>query len=293
VLETAAVEALLHEAYVALEGTGLRDEERKKAVEIAALLGELARTRRRGPLVDAAAGKAYVGLLAARLAGFGPVTVIERDPAWAQASREAARRLGVSDKVTVAQGDVGDLACWPEEPELVAALHACGPASDAIFDAAIAREAKWLLLVPCCHGEKVPFAGRAEEKAEAAGVAHHPEVRRRMVTALIDAERTLRLEAAGWQVTVAPFVPPTVTPHNLLWRARRSGEPRRMAEARGGARAATSVDVKGLRPKRAAMPSRSHEPSSPSPRSRRGGQGGQGVRFVAVYSPRATSSALA
>jgi len=26
-------------------------------------------------------------------------------------------------------------------------------------------------------------------------------------------------------------VPPTLTPHNLLWRARRVGEPRRMAAA--------------------------------------------------------------
>lgn len=231
--EAKAIEALLHEAYIAVEGTGLRDEERKKAVEIAALLGELARTKKRGHLVDAAAGKAYVGVLAAKLVGYEKVTVIERESDRVEASREAATRLGVAERVAVVQGDVADEKCWPEDADLVAALHACGLASDAIIDATIASRAKWLLLVPCCYGEKVPFAKAAQAQAEDAGVGHHPEVRRRLVTALVDAERTLRLEASGWQVTVSPFVPPTVTPHNLLWRARRMGEAGRAAEARG------------------------------------------------------------
>jgi hypothetical protein len=62
-------------------------------------------------------------------------------------------------------------------------------------------------------------------------VPRQAEVRRPFVTTLIDAERTLRLEAAGYEVTVVPFVPRSVTPHNLLWRARRAGEPTRMREA--------------------------------------------------------------
>jgi hypothetical protein len=49
---------------------------------------------------------------------------------------------------------------------------------------------------------------------------------------MVSAARTLRLEAAGYQTEVVELVPPTVTPHNLLWRARRVGEPVRMAEAR-------------------------------------------------------------
>jgi hypothetical protein len=31
------------------------------------------------------------------------------------------------------------------------------------------------------------------------------------VTSLIDAERTLRLEAAGWETTIVPFVPSRLT----------------------------------------------------------------------------------
>ena len=229
--EPAEIEVLLHEAYVAAEGTSLRDEERKKAVEIAALLGELARARRLGHLVDAAAGKAYVGVLAARLLGYGKVTVIEREAGRVHSSREAARRLGVQGRVEVVQGDVGDRGSWPGSFDLAAALHACGPASDAVIDAVVGSEARWLLLVPCCYGAAVPFAAAAGSRADSLGMARHAEVRRRLVAGLVDAERTLRLEAAGWQTTVAAFVPPTVTPHNLLWRARRSREPGRMARA--------------------------------------------------------------
>ena len=49
---------------------------------------------------------------------------------------------------------------------------------------------------------------------------------------MVDADRTWVLEAAGYQTEVVEFVGPTVTPHNLLWRARRVLEPVRMAAAR-------------------------------------------------------------
>ncbi len=229
--EIREIEKLLHEAYIAAEGTRLRDEDRRKAIEVAALLDELARTRKGGHLVDAAAGKAYLGILAAKLMGFGPVTVLEREADRVRACEQAARRLGVEEKVRIVQTDLADFDAWPERIDVLVALHACGPASDLVIDAAVRRQARWLLLVPCCYGAAIPFAAKAGELAARTGISHHPELRNRLSASLIDAERTLRLEASGWQTTVAPLVPPTVTPHNLLWRARRSLEPRRMAEA--------------------------------------------------------------
>jgi hypothetical protein len=110
-------------------------------------------------------------------------------------------------------------------------LHACGGASDAVLDAAVAAQARRLFLVPCCYGADLPFAAAAEARAEALGIPRHADVRRRFVAAVVDAERTLRLEAAGWETTVMALVPPTVTPHNLMWRARRMREPNRMREA--------------------------------------------------------------
>lgn len=231
VVSLAQVEEALGRLFIAAEGTSLRREDRKKAREITALLGELSRAGARGTFVDAAAGKSYVGLLAAELLGVTDLRVIDRDPSRIAACRAAAALLGPTVRLDARAGDVGDAALWPDAPHVVAALHACGPASDAVLDAAVRARARWLFLVPCCYGAAVPFAAAAEAKADALGIPRHAEVRRRFTASLVDTERTLRLEAAGYETTVVAFVPPTVTAHNLLWRARWSGEAVRMREA--------------------------------------------------------------
>ncbi len=231
-MELAAVEAALHRLFIATDGTSLRREDLKKARETAALLDQLSRIVRPGRLlVDAAAGKAYVGLLAVELLGVTRLHVIEREPRRAALCRQAAARLSRAAEVRVVEQDVAHPQAWPASPDVVVGLHACGSASDAILDAAVAAEARWILVVPCCYAAAVAFSPAAEARADALGVPRHAEVRRRVVMSLIDAERTLRLEAAGWETTVAALVPPTVTPHNLMWRARRMREPNRMRAA--------------------------------------------------------------
>jgi hypothetical protein len=240
---TSEVERWLGDLYIAAEGARLRDEDRRKAVEVAAMLAEirlaLARTARTREitLVDAAAGKAYVGLLAARLVleqlgRRGRVVALERDPQRAATARSAAARLGSHLPIECLAADVADPAAWPVAPDLVVALHACGPAADAIIDRATASGARRILLVPCCTGAGVTAAAAAAASARALGVPRHAPVRRRFIQAMVDAERTLRLEAAGYETEVVELVPPTVTPHNLLWRAPRVSEPRRSAAAR-------------------------------------------------------------
>ena len=225
------VEAKLHSMFIDAEGTSLRREDLKKAIEVAALLNELARLSRDATLVDVAAGKSYLGLLAIELLGFEDLIVIEREEKRLADVRHAMGKLSRPAKVALHHGDAADPAFWPSAPGAVTALHACGPASDLVIDAAIASEAKWLLLVPCCYGATIPTWPAAQARAEQLGLPHHAEVQKRFLQSFIDAERTLRLEAAGWETTVIPFVAPTVTPHNLLFRARRLKEPRRMAEA--------------------------------------------------------------
>jgi hypothetical protein len=218
--------------FIDSEGAGLRVEDEQKCVEVRALLGELGRVRKGGLVVDAAAGKAPVGLIAAELLGVERLVVIERDEGRAAACRAAVERLARRVEVRIRTGDAGDPGLWPERPDAVVALHACGPAADRIIDAAIGAKARFLLLVPCCYGREIPFAHLAAETVERAEISRHAEIRRRLEGALIDAERTLRLEAGGYHVEVVQFVPPTVTPHNLLWRARWAGEPVAMARAR-------------------------------------------------------------
>lgn len=223
----ADVEPLLQSMFIDAPGTSLRDEDRKKAVEVAAFLTELERVGTRGPLVDAAAGKSYLGLLAAELLGVDEVTVIERNEKQVHNARHALSKLKHAN-VTLNVGNVEDASCWPSRPRVVVGLHACGAASDAIIDAAIAREAKWLLLVPCCY----PSPAFAHQRADALGISGAAEVRKKFVQSLVDSERVLRLEAAGYETSVIPFVAPTVTPHNLMFRARRLMNQKRMHDAK-------------------------------------------------------------
>lgn len=239
----AAVELWLDLLYIAAEGAGLRNEDRRKAAEVAALLDEIDRAlrrisrRKRLTLVDAAAGKSYVGLLAAKLllepqGRPSAVVAIEKDSRRINASRRAAERLKTTIPVDFRIADVASESAWPNQPSIVAALHACGPAADKIIERAAACGAQVLLLVPCCTGSAVEYAARAEAAAVRLGIPPQAPVRRRFIQAWVDAQRTLRLEAAGYQTEVVEFVGATVTPHNLLWRSHRVMEPRRMAAAR-------------------------------------------------------------
>ncbi|MBI5480107.1 MAG: methyltransferase [Deltaproteobacteria bacterium] len=223
-ISTGEVERWLNDLYVAAEGARLRAEDRRKAVEVAAMLDEvrlaLARTARTREvtLVDAAAGKAYVGLLAARLVleplgRRGRVVALEREPGRAAAARAAAGRLGSHLPIECLAADVGDPAVWPAAPDLVVALHACGPAADAIIDRATAVGARRLLLVPCCTGAAVTAASVAEAAARTLGVPRHAPVRRRVIQAMVDAERTLGSRPPAtrprWSSWCRPPSPPT------------------------------------------------------------------------------------
>jgi hypothetical protein len=238
-----SVEQLLDELYIAAEGAGLRQEDFRKAKQVASMLVEVEHAVRhcssRSPflMVDAAAGKSYLGLLAARLVfermgTSASILCIEHDPRRTALSRAAAERLGTNIKIDFLTADVSDASAWPLRPTLVTALHACGPAADAVIEKTVASEARMLLLVPCCTGSSIPGIASAERKAELFGFSRHAPIRRRFIQSMIDAQRTWRLEAAGYQTEVVEFVAPTVTPHNLLWRSRRVMEPKRMSVAR-------------------------------------------------------------
>src|SRR3954471_17384782 len=115
----AEVERWMERLYVGAAGATLRREDRKKAVEVTAMLAEIARACRKGAtLVDAAAGKAYVGLLAAKLvlepAGGGRVLTLEREPERATLAATLAGSLGSSVAIECRAGDVGDATAWPE-----------------------------------------------------------------------------------------------------------------------------------------------------------------------------------
>jgi hypothetical protein len=236
------IEQWLDRLYIAAEGAGLRKEDRRKAIEVAAMLQEIARATGRISrkaklvLVDAAAGKSYIGLLAAKLL-FDPegrsasVVTIEQNADRVHSSIQALQRLQSWTPIDCRVADVASEEAWPAEASIITALHSCGQAADAIIEKTISTKARQLLLVPCCTSNAVPFALQAQAQAERLGIPRHAPIRRRFIQTIVDTHRTWRLEAAGYQTEVVEFVPPTVTPHNLLWRARLVGEPKRMQSA--------------------------------------------------------------
>lgn len=226
-----AIAALIERAYIAAPGATLRREDRKKVVELAGLLRVMTRVlpttaARALLLVDAAAGKGYVGVATAALvlAARGQrasVVAIERDPGRVAATAHAFASEAPTISFVGRPGEVEDATCWPEErPDLVVALHACGAASDAVVAHAARLRAKHVLIAPCCVAAKLPAAMAATAQADAMGLPRHAEIRRPFVESLVLAGRVRSLEAAGYEVMVDGFVPPTVTPYNKLLVAR-------------------------------------------------------------------------
>ncbi|MBX3227829.1 MAG: methyltransferase [Labilithrix sp.] len=226
------VRAAVLRLFIDAPGAGLRKEDEQKCRELHALLPWIAKVRRGAHVVDAAAGKASVGLVAAELLEVGALTVIERDAGRVAACRAAAKRLTREVPVDVRASDVAAADAWPPEPDVVVALHACGPAADLVLDGAARAGARTVLVVPCCYGDAVPFRRRATAAVEGLGYVADDLLRRRIAASLVDLERALRLEAAGYETSVEELVAPTVTPHNLLIAGRKTGSPVRIARAR-------------------------------------------------------------
>ncbi len=227
------VEALLGRLHLDDEGR-LGGREHRKAGQVHALLEHLVPLLRDAPrrrplrVIDAAAGRgpvaaALAGLLLPALGLRGQVLVCEEDPE--RARRAAARfgECGLHDVVTSASA-VRDVA--PEEPpDLIVALHACGPASDEVVELAIRSGARRLALVPCCHR-------RAPELARRAGILVGGEAGERLSAAVQDGLRVLRLEAARYRVDSVALGGTATTGRDLVIRARAGGGVERAARAR-------------------------------------------------------------
>ena len=167
-------------------------------------------------LVDHGAGKSYLGFILYDLCiknrTEGEIIGIESRPELVEKSRELAARLGFPR--------MRFLACTVEEslgsPELpprvdvVTALHACNTATDDAIRFALTKEAKHIVLVPCCQAE-VAAAMRAKKNESLAQkplseLWRHPIHTRELGSHLTNVLRCLLLESHGYDVTVTELV---------------------------------------------------------------------------------------
>jgi hypothetical protein len=233
--DLATIERFLHDTAIGGAGLRLRDEDRKKARELEGLLPEIGRalsTAKTKTIVDAACGSGWVGLAALALLDVEGASVIaierdERKAARARALAEGARL----DRFSVATADVADPSAWPASPAVVVALHACGEASDRVIERAAAADARTILIAPCCVASTLPLSRIAARRADRMGLPRPGPVRRRFVEAFVLGARLHTLESLGYATEAVAFVGETVTPYNVVLRARRGPDRTRMERA--------------------------------------------------------------
>ena len=102
-----------------------------------------------------------------------------------------------------------------EVPDMVISLHACDIATDIVIDTAISLGAKVILSTPCCHRY---LNGKVVAK-ELEFITRYPHLSGKLCEAITDAIRAMRLEANGYNVSVAELTDPENTPKNTLIRA--------------------------------------------------------------------------
>ena len=193
-------------------------------------------------LADHGAGKSYLGFILYDLffkaRPSGHIYGIETRAELVQKSRELATRLGFERmsflNLTVAESAGADE--MPERIDVVTALHACDTATDDAIAFGLQKQAKLMVLVPCCQAE---VARRLSEhkalslsRTPLAELWRHPLHTREIGSQITNVLRCLYLEASGYQVTVTELVGWEHSMKNELIMARYTGQKKRSAAER-------------------------------------------------------------
>ena len=124
----------------------------------------------------------------------------------------------------------------PEQVDIVTALHACDTATDDAIRFALNKQAKFIVLVPCCQAEVAAVLRKNKNasfaKTPLSELWRHPIHTREFGSQLTNALRCLMLEAHGYQVTVTELVGWEHSMKNELIIARYVGQKRKNATTR-------------------------------------------------------------
>ncbi len=240
---------LLKELHILTRDGRLNQDSRRKLKQvyhlcqfIEPLLQEVLQARGDLNLVDHGAGKSYLGFilydLCLRTGEQGRVFGIETRAELVDKSRELAGRLGFArmDFLNLAVAEAIASPRLPTHVDIVTALHACDTATDDAIRFALQREARFIVLAPCCQAE-VAAAMRQRKNESLAASAHaelwrHPIHTREFGSLVTNVLRCLLLEAHGYRLTVTELVGWEHSMKNELIVARREGKPRGNARER-------------------------------------------------------------
>ena len=167
-------------------------------------------------LVDHGAGKSYLGFILYDLyikeRASGEIIGIETRAELVEKSKALAEKLGFPRMRFLACTVEDSLSSTdlPPTVDVVTALHACNTATDDAIRFALTRNARHIVLVPCCQAE-VAAAMRAKKneslgKTPLSELWRHPIHTRELGSHLTNVLRCLLLEAHGYDVTVTELV---------------------------------------------------------------------------------------
>jgi len=206
------------------------------------LLQDLSQDGHAPLLADHGAGKSYLGFILYDLffkdLGRGTIYGIETRAPLVEASQKLAAELGFERmrflNMSVAESARAD--AMPERFDVVTALHACDTATDDAIAFGLEKQARAMVLVPCCQAEVAACLRQNKALSLArmplAELWRHPIHTREMGSQITNVLRCLHLEARGYQVTVTELVGWEHSMKNELIVARYTGQKKRSARER-------------------------------------------------------------
>ena len=193
-------------------------------------------------LADHGAGKSYLGFIIYDLffkaLQSGHIYGIETRTELVERSRTLAAKLGFARmsflNLSVAASAQSDLL--PPHIDMVTALHACDTATDDAIAFGLQKNAKFMVLVPCCQAEVARCLSQHKalslNRTPLAELWRHPLHTREMGSQITNVLRCLYLEAWGYSVTVTELVGWEHSMKNELIIARYTGQKKRAAAER-------------------------------------------------------------
>ena len=143
---------------------------------------------------------------------------IEQRPELVCFGQQLAEKLDIRDisfhHSTIAGSDVA-------YANLVVALHACDTATDDALRKAIAAQAEFICVAPCCHKY---VRQRFTASADLLPILRHGILEERFCESLTDSLRVLFLESMGYQTKLFEFVSLEHTAKNIMITARKTGK---------------------------------------------------------------------
>ena len=240
---------LLKELHILTREGRLNQDSRRKLKQvyhlyqfIEPLLVELSANGHAPVLADHGAGKSYLGFILYDLffkqLGRGEIHGIEWRTELVQRSRALAERLGFARMqfLDMAVADAAAQAGLPGSFDIVTALHACDTATDDAIAFGLQKQARAMVLVPCCQAEVAASLRKTKalslSRTPLAELWRHPIHTRELGSQITNVLRCLHLEASGYQITVTELVGWEHSLKNELIIARHTGQKKRSAAER-------------------------------------------------------------